>query len=43
MDSKKVNLLKKNIFFLLKIKCAVVAENFNGKYKVGDIAIDRIG
>ncbi len=32
----------KNIFFLLKIKCPIVAENFNGKYKVGDIAIDRI-
>lgn len=33
----------KNIFFLLKIKCPIVAENFNGKYKVGDIVIDRIG
>ncbi len=33
----------KNIFFLLKIKCPVIAENFNGKYKVGDIVIDRIG
>ena len=33
---------KKKIFFLLKIKCPVVAENFNGKYKVGDIVVDKI-
>ncbi|MBN1299218.1 MAG: DUF89 family protein [Actinobacteria bacterium] len=31
----------KNIFFLLKIKCPVIAENFNGKYKVGDIVVDK--
>jgi damage-control phosphatase, subfamily I len=30
-----------NIFFLLKIKCPVISENFNGKYKVGDIVVDR--
>jgi uncharacterized protein with ATP-grasp and redox domains len=34
---------KKKIFFLLKIKCPVVAENFSGKYKVGDIIVDKIG
>jgi uncharacterized protein with ATP-grasp and redox domains len=34
---------KKKIFFLLKIKCPVVAKNFNGKYKVGDIVVDKIG
>ena len=33
----------KNIIFLLKIKCPIVAENFNGKYEVGDIVVDRIG
>lgn len=32
---------KKNIFFLLKIKCPVIAENFNGKYNVGDLVVDR--
>ena len=31
----------KNIFFLLKIKCPVIAESFNYKYKVGDIVISR--
>ena len=31
----------KNIFFLLKIKCLVIAENFNGRYKLGDIVVDR--
>jgi len=30
---------EKNIFFLLKIKCGVVAETFNGKYEVGDIVL----
>ncbi len=30
----------KDIFFLLKIKCPVIAESFNYKYKVGDIVID---
>jgi hypothetical protein len=34
---------KKKIFFLLKIKCPVVAENFNGLYKLGDIIVDKIG
>jgi len=34
---------KKKIFFLLKIKCPVVAENFNGRYKLGDIIVDKIG
>jgi uncharacterized protein with ATP-grasp and redox domains len=33
---------EKNIFFLLKIKCPVVAGNFNGKYKLGDIVVDKI-
>lgn len=32
---------KKNIFFLLKIKCPVIARSFKGKYKVGDIVIDN--
>ena len=32
---------KKNIFFLLKLKCQVLEENFNGEYKVGDIVVDR--
>ena len=32
----------KNIFFLLKIKCPIVAENFGGKYAVGDIVVDKI-
>jgi damage-control phosphatase, subfamily I len=31
----------KNIFFLLKIKCPVIAQNFNGKYKLQDIVVDR--
>ena len=31
---------EKNIFFLLKIKCPVIAKSFNGKYKVGDIVVD---
>ena len=34
---------KKKIFFLLKIKCPVVAENFSGRYKLGDIIVDKIG
>ncbi len=29
----------KNIFFLLKIKCPVVAKNLGEKYKVGDIVV----
>lgn len=29
----------KNIFFLLKIKCPIVAENLGEKYEVGDIVI----
>jgi len=32
----------KNIFFLLKIKCPLVAENFKEKYEVGDIVIHSI-
>ncbi len=32
---------RKNIFFLLKIKCPVIVESFNYKYKVGDIVVDR--
>ena len=32
---------KKNIFFLLKIKCPVICKSFNGKYNVGDIVIDN--
>ncbi len=32
---------RKNIFFLLKIKCPVIAESFNSRYKVGDIVIGR--
>ena len=31
----------KNIFFLLKVKCPVIAERFNGSYKLGDIVVDR--
>lgn len=31
----------KNIFFLLKIKCEVIARNFNGRYKVGDIVVSQ--
>ena len=31
----------KNIFFLLKVKCPVIAESFNGRYKLGDIVVDR--
>ncbi|MCL6087980.1 MAG: hypothetical protein M1475_06170 [Actinobacteria bacterium] len=31
----------KNIFFLLKIKCPVIAESFNGRYKLGDIVVDK--
>jgi len=34
---------EKKIFFLLKIKCPIVAENFNGRYKLGDIVVDKIG
>jgi len=34
---------KKKIFFLLKIKCPVIAENFNVRYKLGDIIVDKIG
>jgi uncharacterized protein with ATP-grasp and redox domains len=33
---------KKNIFFLLKIKCKVIAGVFNHKYKVGDIVVENI-
>ncbi len=32
---------EKNIFFLLKIKCPVVAETFRDEYEVGDIVIYR--
>jgi len=32
---------RKNIFFLLKIKCPVIVESFNYKYKLGDIVVDR--
>ncbi len=31
---------EKNIFFLLKIKCPVIAKSFKGKYNVGDIVVD---
>ena len=31
---------RKNIFFLLKIKCPVIVESFNYKYKLGDIVVD---
>ena len=31
----------KNIFFLLKIKCPIVASTFKKRYKVGDIVVDR--
>jgi uncharacterized protein with ATP-grasp and redox domains len=31
----------KSIFFLLKIKCAVVTKYFNGKYRVGDLVVYR--
>lgn len=31
----------KNIFFLLKIKCPVIAESFNGRYGLGDIVVDK--
>jgi len=34
---------EKNIFFLLKLKCQVLEENFNGKYKVGDLIVDKRG
>ncbi|MBA7508219.1 hypothetical protein ES705_00141 [subsurface metagenome] len=30
----------KNIFFLLKIKCPIVASTFKKRYKVGDIVVD---
>lgn len=30
----------KNIFFLLKIKCTIIAKNFKREYKVGDIVVD---
>lgn len=32
---------EKNIFFLLKIKCPVVVESFNSRYKLGDIVVDK--
>ena len=32
---------EKNIFFLLKIKCPVIAESFNNRYKLGDILVDK--
>jgi len=31
----------KNIFFLLKIKCSIVAETFKEKYEVGDIVLHK--
>jgi uncharacterized protein with ATP-grasp and redox domains len=31
----------KNIFFLLKVKCPVIVDSLNGKYKLGDIVVDR--
>lgn len=31
----------KNIFFLLKIKCPIIAKNFKKEYKVGDIVVDK--
>ena len=31
----------KNIFFLLKIKCPVIEESFNGKHRLGDIVVDK--
>jgi uncharacterized protein with ATP-grasp and redox domains len=31
----------KNIFFLMKIKCPVIAENLNRGYEVGDLVVDR--
>ncbi len=33
---------KKNIFFLLKIKCPVIVRDFNNKYRVGDIVVHSI-
>lgn len=30
----------KNIFFLLKIKCPIIASTFKKRYKVGDIVVD---
>ena len=33
---------KKNIFFLLKIKCKVIAGVFNHRYKVGDVVVENI-
>ena len=33
---------KKNIFFLLKIKCPVIVRDFNNQYKVGDIVVHTI-
>lgn len=33
----------KNIFFLLKIKCPIVARAFRGKYEVGDIVVYNTG
>ena len=34
---------EKNIFFLLKIKCPVIAKSFKDRYKVGDIVVDKTG
>lgn len=31
---------KKNIFFLLKVKCPVIAESMGNRYQVGDIVVD---
>jgi len=30
---------KKNIFFLLKLKCSIIAKDLNSQYKVGDIVV----
>jgi hypothetical protein len=30
---------KKNIFFLLKIKCPIIARDFHGQFKLGDIVV----
>jgi uncharacterized protein with ATP-grasp and redox domains len=30
----------KNIFFLLKVKCPVIVESFNGRHKLGEVVVD---
>jgi len=32
----------KNIFYLLKVKCSVIENSFDGKYRLGDIVVDDL-